>query len=470
VADLSARSSSALVAISKIPQPPGCHHGVVPRHPAAVRNDVAVRPRQQHDVAQAPNESAEVQPQPEGLSQFISKVLDQLSLSAWLPAAMLVGCTAILLQLRSQGNFDVGAAVVALTAKPLGILVVLLFSVVLAAMVSQAFSFGAIRFLEGYWGPFLKLGIFAALVGYRRRRLRKMRDRLGKLELSAFVAALGDMLGKESSRIVYLHVHQMYYSDEPEPQVVRRNDIPGQTSQQVGGTSSREEDVRHTHQFSLARYRDKRIRKMRERVARLDLEDFKRILANMLDSQPSHVVYSKIHGKYYPDEPEPRTGESDSTEMTPQLTWQDRIPAEKAEKIDRIGSRIREHPKVHRLRPTRLGNIIRATEDSLNLSENETLQAFVLRRRELVSTRVKQHHDQYRTRLDMYCTLVFIYVILSMLSLVLFATITAPQWIGICVIAGLFLGMALVSYSAAIASAGGYCTALMEINEVKLEE
>jgi general stress protein CsbA len=70
----------------------------------------------------------------------------------------------------------------------------------------------------------------------------------------------------------------------------------------------------------------------------------------------------------------------------------------------------------------------------------------------------------------MYCTLVFIYVILSMLSLVLFATITAPQWIGICVIAGLFLGMALVSYSAAIASAGGYCTALMEINEVKLEE
>jgi hypothetical protein len=54
-----------------------------------------------------------------------------------------------LIQLRSQGDFDLGGAVIALTAKPLGILVVLLFALVLATLVSQAFSFAAIRFLEG---------------------------------------------------------------------------------------------------------------------------------------------------------------------------------------------------------------------------------------------------------------------------------------------------------------------------------
>jgi hypothetical protein len=38
--------------------------------------------------------------QADGLSQFMGKVLDQLSLSTWLPAAMLVGSGALLIQLR----------------------------------------------------------------------------------------------------------------------------------------------------------------------------------------------------------------------------------------------------------------------------------------------------------------------------------------------------------------------------------
>ena len=40
----------------------------------------------------------------EGISAFLGRVLNQLSLSAWLPAAMLVGSLAVLLQLRTQQN------------------------------------------------------------------------------------------------------------------------------------------------------------------------------------------------------------------------------------------------------------------------------------------------------------------------------------------------------------------------------
>ncbi|MEV7094098.1 hypothetical protein AB0M80_14815 [Amycolatopsis sp. NPDC051045] len=132
---------------------------------------------------------------PEGLSQFIGKVLDQLSLSAWMPAAMLVGCGAVLLQLRSQGNFDLGAAVVGLTAKPLGILVVLLFALVLAALISQAFSFSAIRFFEGYWkGPLVWLGVYRFMVRRKAKRRKKLADKLEHEEQYAFDRAVLRML------------------------------------------------------------------------------------------------------------------------------------------------------------------------------------------------------------------------------------------------------------------------------------
>lgn len=87
-----------------------------------------------------------------GLSEFLGRVLDQLSLTAWLPAVMLVGNAALLLQLGADPNSGIADALAALTEKPLGVLVVLTFAVVLAALVTQALEFSAIRLQEGYWG------------------------------------------------------------------------------------------------------------------------------------------------------------------------------------------------------------------------------------------------------------------------------------------------------------------------------
>jgi hypothetical protein len=88
----------------------------------------------------------------QGVSAFLGRVLNQLSLSAWLPAAMLVGSLALLVQLHAQKNRNVDEAVTRLTNKPLGILILLLFAIVLATLVTQAFEFEVIRILEGYWG------------------------------------------------------------------------------------------------------------------------------------------------------------------------------------------------------------------------------------------------------------------------------------------------------------------------------
>ena len=132
------------------------------------------------------------------LSQLIAKVLDQLSLTAWLPSALLVMTLAFVVQVRFElaqiaqaapGTSDVGTAIVeAWTAwRDLGVadVVLLVAGVVVATTATQAFEFEAIRLLEGYWPPNrlaeLMSDLFCAhQTSVRERlktRLRKLRER-----------------------------------------------------------------------------------------------------------------------------------------------------------------------------------------------------------------------------------------------------------------------------------------------------
>jgi hypothetical protein len=58
---------------------------------------------------------------PDGVSAFVARVLDQLALSAWLPAAFLTASVAILLEFRSTKSANILKAVQALTAHPSGL-------------------------------------------------------------------------------------------------------------------------------------------------------------------------------------------------------------------------------------------------------------------------------------------------------------------------------------------------------------
>jgi hypothetical protein len=111
--------------------------------------------------------------------------------------------------------------------------------------------------------------------------------------------------------------------------------------------------------------------------------------------------------------------------------------------------------------PTKLGNILRATEAEIT-GEGQDPQDLVLRRGDTIPARLRLHHDQFRTRLDMYCTLIFVYVALASLSLSLLGSASNPV-AGTAATTGVFLALAVASYSAAIASARGYCTTLRVI-------
>jgi len=104
----------------------------------------------------------------ETISQLAAKILNQLSLSAWLPSAALVLLVAFILELGAQqaAGQDADAVLThashAIADAGLGGVVLLTMVIVVATMVTQAFSFEAIRLLEGYWGPGPRIDKFAA--------------------------------------------------------------------------------------------------------------------------------------------------------------------------------------------------------------------------------------------------------------------------------------------------------------------
>jgi hypothetical protein len=118
-----------------------------------------------------------------GLSQFAMRILDQLSLTSWLPATFLVGTSLFLFKLASMKPIDISRALEDLSNQNFGVLVVVFLGVVTSAMVIQAFEFSAIRTLEGYWPYFFsRVGITRWRVGVmgrkRKRALKKSRERL----------------------------------------------------------------------------------------------------------------------------------------------------------------------------------------------------------------------------------------------------------------------------------------------------
>lgn len=89
---------------------------------------------------------------PDSVSGFVARVLDQLSISAWLPGAFLIAGLISLAWFWRSGEVTVAGIGSFISANWIPVLVLALPALVLATLLTQAFSFEAIRALEGYWG------------------------------------------------------------------------------------------------------------------------------------------------------------------------------------------------------------------------------------------------------------------------------------------------------------------------------
>lgn len=310
---------------------------------------------------------------PQGVSAFVAHVLDQLSLSAWLPGAFLAVSLSVLVQLRALGeDASIRSLLDAIAGSWEFILLTAIPVLVLAVLIIQASSFASIQFLEGYGG------------------------------------ARGPGRWVRSAMIRW--------------QVHRSNKLHG--------------------------------RRMRAQAKAFDKTEHRW-------NEPTEVVaalWADARGRRLP------TLGPEHKDQFNKLDWRDSCDPWDLARIEQMVEEEKDFPAVSRTLPTRLGNVLRSTEDELDTGGDEVAD-FVFSRRELVPERIRLQHDQFRTRLDMYSTLVMVSGGLVPLSFGILWN--HSQLYVAAAIAILFLIFAIVSYRAAISSARGYCRILTVMNMVK---
>lgn len=308
----------------------------------------------------------------DGIWVIAARILSWLTVGTLFPAALFAVSVTALLQIRETEPINVSQALRSLNPIPHLALAFLLFMI--AAIVINAFSFEAIRNLEGYWRSRGIIGLARTLMIQKHvRRKERVAKRRRSATRDAFYATKPRMLRKGISSPIVMAF---------EAQVVGK-DMPVMRDQEAGA------------------------------FAKMD--------------------------------------------------WRSLCDPWRLARIDHLLNEELSYPTVSRILPTRLGNMIRATEDRLENTAGD-LQNFALRRHGLVSRRIQMRHDQFRSRLGLYCMLVFVSALLVVLTpVILFKTVVG--FAAIALISGSYIVLGMVSYFAALASAAGYCVILKEMDE-----
>jgi hypothetical protein len=119
---------------------------------------------------------------------------------------------------------------------------------------------------------------------------------------------------------------------------------------------------------------------------------------------------------------------------------------------------LRDFPSNDSVAPTRLGNVLRHWEDD---TEETHIEPYVEEHFHLLPRTLQLTHDQRRTRLDLYCSMVVVVLLAGLIGVALLhSTNGYPAAIG--VIAVLF---AWLNYRAAVSSARAYGPVLRMIVE-----
>jgi hypothetical protein len=323
-------------------------------------------------------EAGEVPKPHDSLSQLLARILDQLSLSAWLPAAVLVSLLVFLSDLRTARG-DFGSAIDTLTSMNLASFVLLLGAVIVATVLTQAFEFEAIRLLEGYWGP------RPAFVWLRQKRC---------------------------------HRH-----------LAKRSRI-------VAAREQLDECL-----FAVARHH------MRQRGVPQRLID-------LLEASRCGDI---------PDDAAP-----DELARAMALPWRSFANPDDLRRRDILAWAEDFYPRAASLvSPTVLGNTLRAYEEPILKSGETNLEGYVLKVFHRLPAALQSEHDQYRTRLDLYCSLVIVFALLMVIAPAILSSLAWTFLIGSAAVAGM---LAWMCYRAAVASARGYGNALRTIGEIRPAE
>jgi hypothetical protein len=306
----------------------------------------------------------------------VARILDQLSVSAWLPSGALVFIALLYANLRTDNGNPV-SAIGAISSMGWGSLILVIGAIVLTTIVSQAFEFEAIQLLEGYWGTgwfATRLADVGCAIHIRRRdRLQRRKE---ELENDAFARARMKMHSVPELRLI-ADILEAERLGEAMPARASKGDI---------------QKARRYSWFNAAPPND--VRRLLELSRRLESD--------------------------YPPEP-------------------------------------------YRVLPTRLGNVMRAHEDRINPG-NGSLHGMVQRVFHKLPDSLQTEHDQFRSRLDLYCSMFIVFVFAAVAAL---PVLGWSNWRSTAVTAAAAVGLAFLSYRAAIASARPYGIVLETIESLE---
>lgn len=328
----------------------------------------------------------------ETLSQLLARILNQLSLSSWLPSAALTLSLAVVLQLgvvldgsSSTGGPrpSAGPAVSAALGRVADIsaagLVLLGVAVVVLTMLTQAFAFEAIRVLEGFWGTH-RLGETAARWRCARHRAKRTRLR-GEL----------------------------------------REAMEGIWAAAAAGIA--DEDQRRIDGGDRARFTPAMLNVVRARYLG------KATKVRLTAKQEAVVAATDV---------------------------EDYAPADLLRRLTNVNKRLADYPQDDvRVQPTLLGNVLRRHEDDSHDNDpgRRDVEMLVEEVFDQLPAGLQQAHDEQRGRLDLYCSMVMVCLSVAAVAVVRLGPAHAG-WAAGAAAAG-FLG-AVVSYRAAVTSARYY--------------
>lgn len=325
----------------------------------------------------------------ETLSHLLARILNQLSLSAWLPSAALVFLVGFVLELGAavDQDPDLGSALTATLVRLGDIrvagLILLVLVVVVSTMLTQAFAFGAIRVLEGYWGPSWLAERLANVRADRHRRKREnLAARYQRMVDRGYEALLGDIQREE---------RELVGSGKP------------------------------------PRFNEAMFQLLAEQVMGLPSPDDFEI------SEPDRVLVED-------------------------LDWRV-VGGDNVERRElNLRRRLADYPQQSsHVLPTRLGNILRRREDDTGRQE---VEGFVEAVFDDLPFGLQLAHDEQRTRLDLYCSMVFVIAISTLAGVFRFGFEHWEYQVGA---VALGLTTSWVLYFAALSSARHYGSVLIAI-------
>ncbi len=269
-----------------------------------------------------------------------------------------------------------------MTGIGIGGAILLVIAVVVLTMLTQAFSFEAIRALEGYWSAARPVEMVARLrARWHRGRQERLSRRRRQLTEDSWHAAKAKIIKIEDER------HRNGQRPEMTPVM----------------------------------------------IAHLEARILRKIPTGRLT--PSQLKRIRSYD------------------------WQRHAPAELLRLRVNIDRRLRDFPRSDRTLPTKLGNILRAHEDQVGDDPESFIQLVF----DKLPPSLQEDHDQQRTRLDLYCSMVFVLALSGLIGVARLAPQHWPYAVGASGFAA--IGMWLM-YRAALATARAYGQLLVTIADV----